>query len=39
MNFKHMPELNWQYGYFVVVAAIVTICVTLFMRFRKNRWL
>ena len=20
MNFKHMPELNWEYGYFVVVA-------------------
>lgn len=39
MNFKHMPELQWEYGYFVVVAAIVTICATLFMRFRKNRWL
>ena len=39
MNFKHMPELNWEYGYFVVVAAIITICVTLFTRFRKNRWI
>ncbi len=39
MNFKHMPELDWQYGYFVVIAAIFTICVTLFLRFRKNRWL
>ena len=24
MNFKHMPELNWEYGYFVVVAVIIT---------------
>ncbi|HKY85892.1 MAG TPA: magnesium/cobalt transporter CorA [Pseudorhodoplanes sp.] len=39
MNFKHMPELNWEYGYFVVIATIVTICVTLFTRFRKNRWI
>ena len=39
MNFKHMPELNWEYGYFVVIAAIITICVTLFTRFRKNNWL
>jgi magnesium transporter len=39
MNFKHMPELEWQYGYFVVVAAILAICGTLFIRFRQNRWL
>ena len=39
MNFKNMPELNWEYGYFVVIAAIVAICVTLFVRFRKNRWI
>ena len=39
MNFKHMPELNWEYGYFVVIATIITICVTLFTRFRKNRWI
>ncbi|HYN00577.1 MAG TPA: magnesium and cobalt transport protein CorA [Aestuariivirgaceae bacterium] len=39
MNFKHMPELHWEYGYFVVVAGILTICVTLYLRFRRNRWL
>ena len=39
MNFKNMPELQWEYGYFVVIAAIITICVTLFTRFRKNNWL
>jgi magnesium transporter len=39
MNFKNMPELNWEYGYFVVIGVIITICITLFMRFRKNGWL
>jgi magnesium transporter len=39
MNFKNMPELNWEYGYFVVLAVIITVCVTLFTRFRKNRWI
>ena len=39
MNFKHMPELEWEYGYYVVVAVILTVCGTLYMRFRKNSWL
>jgi magnesium transporter len=39
MNFKNMPELNWEYGYFVVIAGITALCVTLFVWFRKNRWL
>lgn len=39
MNFKYMPELNWEYGYFVVLGVIITVCVTLFTRFRKNRWI
>ncbi len=39
MNFKNMPELNWEYGYFVVLGVIITVCVTLFTRFRKNRWI
>ena len=25
MNFKHMPELEWEHGYFVVVAVILTV--------------
>jgi magnesium transporter len=39
MNFKNMPELNTEYGYFIVVASIIAICITLFTRFRKNRWI
>jgi magnesium transporter len=39
MNFKHMPELNWTYGYFLVIGAIATICTTLYLRLRHYGWL
>lgn len=39
MNFAHMPELDWQYGYFVVLGAIGAICGVLFWRFKKSGWL
>ena len=35
MNFKHMPELEWEFGYFVVVGLIATTCVSLFLWFRR----
>jgi magnesium transporter len=39
MNFKFMPELDWKYGYFIVVGAMATICVSLFIRFKRAGWL
>jgi magnesium transporter len=39
MNFQHMPELNWKYGYFVVLGVIALICSLLFWRFKKSGWL
>ncbi|MGW4366047.1 magnesium and cobalt transport protein CorA [Nocardia takedensis] len=39
MNFEHMPELKWTYGYPAVMLVIVTICVGLFLTFRRNNWL
>lgn len=39
MNFEHMPELKWEYGYYVVLAVTITICVILYWRFRKSGWL
>lgn len=39
MNFDHMPELHWRYGYFVVLAAMVMICAVLWRTFRKHGWL
>ncbi len=39
MNFEHMPELKWRYGYPVALAAIVTTCLVLYWRFKRSRWL
>jgi magnesium transporter len=39
MNFEHMPELKWRYGYFLVVGVIAAICTTLYLRFRRSGWL
>jgi magnesium transporter len=39
MNFDHMPELRWQYGYFAVMGIIALIDAYLFYRFRKAKWL
>lgn len=39
MNFDFMPELNWRYGYFVVLGVIATICAALFVQFKRVGWL
>jgi magnesium transporter len=39
MNFEHMPELRWRYGYFLVLAVVVSVCAALYWRFRRNGWL
>jgi magnesium transporter len=39
MNFRHMPELESEYGYFIVLAGIATICLVLWTRFKKSGWL
>jgi magnesium transporter len=39
MNFKHMPELDWAFGYPVVVGAMAVINIVLFRRFRQAGWL
>ena len=39
MNFQHMPELGWVYGYPLAVLSMVAIDAYLFYRFRKAKWL
>ena len=39
MNFKHMPELDWTFGYPMAIGAMVAIDSYLFYRFRKAGWL
>jgi magnesium transporter len=39
MNFAHMPELQWRFGYPAILGGMVLIDVWLFSRFRKAKWL
>jgi magnesium transporter len=39
MNFEHMPELKWTFGYPLSLAAMVGLDLYLFFRFRKTGWL
>lgn len=39
MNFDVMPELRWRYGYFAVVGVMATVCLTLYVRFKRAKWL
>jgi magnesium transporter len=39
MNFRYMPELNWHWGYPMVLAVIVTVCLLLYRGFKRNGWL
>ena len=39
MNFKWMPELDYKYGYFVVLGSMGLIATGLFFVFRRLRWI
>ena len=39
MNFEHMPELSWTYGYPMALGFIALLCVSLFMLLRRRGWL
>ncbi|GLZ80509.1 magnesium transport protein CorA [Actinorhabdospora filicis] len=39
MNFAFMPELNWHYGYYIVLGLMAGVCLLLLWLFRRNGWL
>jgi len=39
MNFEHMPELGWRWGYPAVLLGILAVCVLLYRAFRRSGWL
>ena len=39
MNFEHMPELRWEYGYYAVLGVIAAICAALYVTFKRTKWL
>ena len=39
MILPNVPELHVRYGFTIVIAAMVTICLGLYLRFRRLHWL
>lgn len=39
MNFEYMPELQWRFGYPLVLLFIAGVCGALYRGFRRNGWL
>lgn len=39
MNFRYMPELEWHYGYPIVVALTAVVCWFVYRRFKRAGWL
>lgn len=39
MNFEHMPELGWKYGYPYALALMAVLSLVLAVVFRRKRWL
>lgn len=39
MNFDHMPELHWRYGYLLTWVVMTAVTVGLILYFRRQKWL
>jgi magnesium transporter len=39
MNFDYMPELDWTFGYPLIVAGMLVIATIMFIYFKRNEWL
>jgi magnesium transporter len=39
MNFKYMPELEWPWGYFAVLAVMLAIALGMVRFFRRKKWI
>jgi len=39
MNFKNMPELEWEYGYFYAIVLIIICFIAPVIWFKKKKWM
>jgi magnesium transporter len=39
MNFDHMPELHWKFGYPMVLGFILVVCLGIHRTLKRNGWL
>ncbi|MEO8516602.1 MAG: magnesium/cobalt transporter CorA [Flavobacterium sp.] len=38
MNFQHMPELNYEYGYFIILGVMVVLAFVMAVYFKWKKW-
>ncbi len=38
MNFKHMPELEWRFGYPYAIGLMLAVALLMYWTFRRKRW-
>lgn len=38
MNFVHMPELQWEYGYFIILGLMIVLSIGMILFFNKRGW-
>lgn len=38
MNFDNMPELHWQYGYFIIIGVMIFLLIGMAYYFKKKKW-
>jgi magnesium transporter len=38
MNFKHMPELDWHYGYAAAAGLTLVSTLVTYWYFKKKKW-
>jgi magnesium transporter len=39
MNFENMPELGWEYGYYLALLLMLVASVALYRLFKRSGWL
>ncbi|MCW8980845.1 MAG: magnesium and cobalt transport protein CorA, partial [Altibacter sp.] len=39
MNFEHMPELHFKYGYYYLWAAMILVFIGMLYYFKRKKWL
>ena len=39
MNFRHMPELHWRFGYLFAVGLMVAVSAALYLVFKRRAWI
>lgn len=39
MNFQHMPELKWRYGYFAVLFLMLLVALGMLAFFKRKKWI